>query len=104
MDPFGMDIKKISGSYRLEYFSDGNSYAITKKGDEQLGGIFEGRVIRLAWNNERIVAEVVKHYRGDKDGIYSVDLKTGLIEGPFEVNSEKLMGLTLLPTTEIYPR
>ena len=76
--------RKIVGSYRLEQWEDFKTYYLDKKGQENSGGgIINGVVLRIGWNDRYIVAERHANYRGDSDGWMIIDVKSDVISGPF---------------------
>jgi len=84
-NPFGRTERKVAGTYLLEYFDEGGgSYYLIKKGASTQGGVFEAVIEEIGWSQDYIVCKVKKQYGGDVDGIYSVEIATGKVEGPFD--------------------
>jgi len=57
-------------------------YYLTYPGDISGGGVFEGTVEKIGWNNDWILARVTRLSHGDTNGWYALDLKTKRIIGP----------------------
>ena len=77
---------RLSGGYSLERFDEGGtSFYVTAPGTAlDGGGVFDGTVEEIGWNNDWILARVIKSYRGDTNGWYAIQLKTGKVAGPFQ--------------------
>ena len=75
--------KKLSGDYYLDRFIDGGVFYLEDSKNPQQGGILEGVIQELGYNNQWIVAYVLKQYGGDKDGWYVIDVKNKSISGPY---------------------
>ena len=76
--------RQLSGGYYLEQFDEGRtSYYVGAPGKEvNGGGVFDGTVQAIGWNKDWILARVRRIYRGDPDGWYLLNLKTGQVTGP----------------------
>lgn len=85
--------RQLTGGYYLDRFDeggvfDGASYYVGAPGKAiDGGGVFDGTVQEIGWNKDWILARVRKVYRGDPDGWYLLNVKTGQITGPLQ-NSE----------------
>lgn len=82
VDVLGLDTKTISGSYALEYFSEGDAYYLVDRFRDQQGGVLEAVTLRIGVNERAILWEAKKQFRGDPDGLYWIQLRTGKIHGP----------------------
>ena len=83
---FGGQVRTIAGDYRLEQWEDFQTYYLHKRGqDDSSGGgsIIGGTVLRLGWNNRYIVAKRRSFYSVDPSGWMIIDVKSGIISGPF---------------------
>lgn len=76
--------KSLPGNYQLERWEDNKTYYLHGPSHvaEQGGGLIEGTVLRLAWNDEMIGVERYATFRGDRDGWMVIDIKSGRISGP----------------------
>ena len=82
VDIFSRDQKQLVKGYRLEKLPENQRFYVRKKGDESPGGVFDGTIVRIGWNNDYILAEVDRLFGGDRDGWYSVETKSGALAGP----------------------
>lgn len=82
VDILGLDTKTISGSYALEHFLEGDAYYLVDRFRDQQGGVLEAITLRIGVNERAILCDVRKQFRGDPDGLYSIQLSTGKIHGP----------------------
>lgn len=82
-DPFGLSRRQIAGSIHLEQWEDFERYYLV--GPEQLngGGLLEGTVQQIGWNDRYVLAFRYSTFRGDPDGWMIVDSRSGTIKGPF---------------------
>jgi hypothetical protein len=106
-DPFLRNRRVVKGDYLLEYFPDGDCYYLAKRGKEVQGGVFQGIIQQIGWSEEYIVCSVKKQYRGDVDGIYSVALHSGVIDGPLArdfAKDPRFRGVTLTEVGAAYAR
>ena len=78
------DTKSLPGSYKLERLGDNKTYYLLgpSQQDGEGGGLIDGTVLRLAWNDVVIGAERLSTFRGDPDGWMIIDIKSGKISGP----------------------
>lgn len=80
------DTKSLPGHYKLERWEDGTTYYLL--GPLKLseghsgGGVIDGVLARIAWDDEIIAAERHAIFRGDLDGWMIIDIKSGKISGP----------------------
>jgi hypothetical protein len=77
---------QLPGGYYLERFDEGGvSYYLGAKGKPVSGGgVFDGTLQEIGWNEDWILARVTRCYRGDPDGWYALNVKTGQITGPLQ--------------------
>jgi hypothetical protein len=71
--------------YSLERFDEGGtSYYLEAPGYESSGGgVLDGTVEEIGWNQDWILARVNRIYRGDTNGWFALNIKTRQISGPF---------------------
>jgi len=83
--------RQLSGGYYLERFDEGGtSYYVGAPGKAlDGGGVFDGTVQEIGWNKDWILARVRRIYRGDPDGWYLLNVKTGQIAGPLQSSELK---------------
>lgn len=76
--------KSLPGNYKLERWEDNKTYYLLGPSpqDGKGGGLIDGAVLRLAWNDEVIGVERFSTFRGDPDGWMVIDIKSGKISGP----------------------
>lgn len=101
-DPFGCTVKHIKYSYYLEDFCGcGDMFNLIKK--EKIIGdyvnVFDGCVRKINIDDNHVYAEIQKCYRGDKDGIYVLNMKNGEIYGPLDKIPE---GIKLVEVEKYY--
>ena len=58
-------------------------YVIDLK-DTPGGGVFDGTVDQIGWNQNWILARVTRLYHGDTNGWYVLDVKTKRVIGPIQ--------------------
>jgi hypothetical protein len=87
----GQSHRQLSGGYYLERFDEGGtSYYVGAPGkDVNGGGVFDGTVQEIGWNDDLILARVRRIYRGDPDGWYALNVKTGQVAGPLQSSELK---------------
>lgn len=79
------EVKNLPGPYYLTHFKEvDDKYFIERKGCDLLGGPLEGTVSELGWNRYYILAKIKKHFGGDTDGWYAIDVKSDEIIGPLD--------------------
>lgn len=79
----------ISHGYYLEDLGESQRIIVVGKlGKDELGGVFEGHVMRIGWNNRHVLAYVKPHSAGDATGWYVLDVDTGATRGP--LNTQEL--------------
>jgi hypothetical protein len=78
------DTKSLPGNYKLERWEDNKTYYLLGPSpqDGKGGGLIDGTVLRLAWNDEVIGVERFSTFRGDSDGWMVIDIKPGKVSGP----------------------
>jgi len=78
--------KSLPGNYKLERWEDGKTYYLLGPPklfeDDSGGGLIEGVLVRIAWDDEVIAAERYANFRGDRDGWMIIDIESGKISGP----------------------
>lgn len=83
-DPLHLSCRAITGNYCLELWEDGHTYYIDdiRHTEENGGGVVDGTVLRIGWNQNYIV--VLRHpiFGGDKEGWMIIDVKSNQIHGP----------------------
>jgi hypothetical protein len=83
--------RQLAGGYYLERFDEGGtSYYVGAPGKSVSGGgVFDGTVQEIGWTEDWILARVRRVYRGDPDGWYVLNVKTGQIAGPLQSSELK---------------
>lgn len=83
--------RQLSGGYYLERFDEGGiSYYVGAPGKTvNGGGVFDGTVQEIGWNQYWIIARVKRLYHGDANGWYALNVKTGQIKGPLQSSELK---------------
>jgi hypothetical protein len=77
--------KKTTGGYALErYHQNGMYYLIDPRDDPPGGGVFDGTVHKIGWNQDWILAWIRRLYHGDTNGWYALNLKTKQVIGPIQ--------------------
>jgi hypothetical protein len=90
----GQSHRQLSDGYYLERFDENGAfytvYYVGARGKPvNGGGVFDGTVQEIGWNNDWILAHVKRVYRGDPDGWYVLNVKTGQIAGPVQSSELK---------------
>jgi len=70
----------------LEKAESGKCY-LRKARDKSLGGVFDGVVLEVGWSSEMVLGNVSRLYRGDPDGWYRLEIRSGKVTGPISKNS-----------------
>jgi hypothetical protein len=79
--------KTITAGDALERFQEnGMYYLIDPKNDGPGGGVFDGTVEKIGWNQDWILARIIRLYGGDTNGWYALNLKTKQVIGPIPQN------------------
>jgi hypothetical protein len=90
---YGCDrpLRQLSGGYYLERFDEGGAsfFVETPGKSTNGGGVFDGSVREIGWNDDLILARVNRVYNGDPDGWYVLYIKTGRISGPLQLSELK---------------
>ena len=81
--------RKIVGEYSLERFQENGMYYVINREDLPGGGVFDGTIQEIGWNNSWILARVTKIYHGDTNGWYALNLATKQIIGPIQESEIK---------------
>jgi hypothetical protein len=72
------------GRYTLEKFYENGRYYLRKGRDSSPGGVFDGYILKIGANREVVIAQVHRLSRGDPDGWYILDIKSGQVAGPLD--------------------
>jgi len=106
-DPFRLSERTVKGDYRLMRWEDGMTYYLV--GGPHIdsgGGAIDGNVIRLGWDQHRILVERHANFRGDGDGFMVIDAQLQTISGPLsaqEVTTKAdLSRIKLMPPKEAW--
>jgi hypothetical protein len=76
---------KLAHGYQLERFDENGKYYVHAPNDMASGGgVFEGTVEELGWDDSWLIARVQKLYGGDTNGWYALNFKTKEILGPLD--------------------
>lgn len=76
--------KDVTHGYRLERFDENGQYYVIAPKDLSGGGVFDGTIEQIGWNQDWILARVTRLYHGDTNGWYALDLKTKRMVGPIQ--------------------
>jgi hypothetical protein len=76
--------KHLVGDYKLERFDENGKYYVVDSEDLPGGGVFDGTVEQLGWDQNWILARVTRLYHGDTNGWFVLDVKTRQIIGPVQ--------------------
>ena len=76
---------KLHHGYALQMVRESGNVYLYKKNDEseQAGGILDGVVLQIGWNDSYIVAFVDRLWNGDVDGFYVIDVAKESTSGPY---------------------
>lgn len=101
--PFGGETKGLPGPYSLEESEDHEVFWLhgPNEPENSGGGVLEGIVLQLGWNDEYILAYRYSTFRGDPDGWMVIDVKGRSLAGPFTEQQIKLR--PELRTIHVYP-
>lgn len=77
-DPLGLSKRSIVGKYVLER-AENNYFLIDPQHQDTGGGVVEGVVINIGWDQRRILVWRHPIFNGDPDGLVIVDVATGKI-------------------------
>lgn len=80
---------KLTGGYTLECSENGQYYVVAPGTTLDIGGVFEGTIEMIGWNDVWILAKVNRIYDGDPDGWYALNVKTKQIRGPLRPSELK---------------
>lgn len=82
-DPFRLNRRKVAGIYFLQRWEDGKIYYLeAKNGEHTGGGVLNGTVTLIGWNENYIIAKRHSIFRGDPDGWMIINVQQQSIEGP----------------------
>jgi hypothetical protein len=84
-DPLRLSYRKVAGTYDLHRWEDGKIYYLEEKGAENKngGGVLDGVVEQIGWNNDYIIAKRRSTFGGDPNGWMVLDVNKKTIKGPF---------------------
>jgi len=106
-DPFGLSQRTVKGDYRLKQWEDGVTYYLV--GGPHIdngGGAIDGTVIRLGWDEQRILVERHANFRGDGDGVMVIDVHlqtiSGLLSAQEVATRADLSRIKLMPPKEAW--
>jgi len=77
------ETKKLVDGYRLERFAENGKFYLITSRSESGGGVFDGTIEKIGWNQDWILASVTRLYNGDPNGWYALQVKTKQVTGPF---------------------
>ena len=80
---------KLTHGYRLERFDENGKYYVIASEDLSGGGVFDGTIEQIGWDQDWILARVTRLYHGDTNGWYALDLKSKHIIGPIQESDVK---------------
>ena len=79
--------KNILGNYDLELFDEGGPlYYVNKRGVTSGGGVFDGIIKKIGIDGVEIYAEVKRLSSSDPDGWYKLNINSGVVSGPLDIN------------------
>ena len=81
--------RKLINNYSLERFNENGMYYLVTHEDLSGGGVFDGTIQEIGWNQDWILARVTRLYHGDTNGWYALNLKTKQIIGPIRESELK---------------
>lgn len=76
--------RKIVGEYSLERFQENGMFYLITPEDPPGGGVFDGTVQEIGWNNKWILARVTRLSDGDTNGWYALNVMTKQVVGPIQ--------------------
>ena len=98
----------VTGSYYLERFPENGRFYLRQRGDGSTGGVFDGHLLWIGANQDAVIAYVKRLYRGDPDGWYVLDVRTGKVSGPLTECELRAVctknGITCEPVDAIWAR
>jgi hypothetical protein len=74
----------LGHGYRLERFDENGKYYVMTVNDLSGGGIFDGTVEQIGWNQKWALARVTRLYHGDTNGWYALNMETKQVIGPIQ--------------------
>jgi hypothetical protein len=86
-DPLELSKRPLPGGYTLERI-ESNYFLTDAMHPPEVGGVIEGVVLNIGWNDQLLLAECHFLFRAEPDAIMIIDLNTGKIDGP--VSREEL--------------
>ena len=92
VDIFGVNKKSITADYYLKRFEGKSGYRYYLEGKlnkTKGGGVFEGIILKIGWNDRFLVADVKKLASIDVSGWYVLEFTTGAITGPLLASTIK---------------
>ena len=82
-DPFGVNDRWIGGDYELYRFPENDKFYLDDRSlDHPGGGVLEGTIERIGWDDRTIVAWRHPMFGGNPAGWMVVDIDTKAISGP----------------------
>jgi hypothetical protein len=107
-DPFGLAERPVAGGVSLEQWEDGQTYYLAGFGRDDGGGLVDGTVQQLGWNERYVLAWRTPNFRSDGKGWMIVDGTTGKVQGPFAKeelrNHPEVARIRALPVAEAWER
>lgn len=84
-DPFGLSHRRVSGDYYLQQWEDGQTYYLDDSDTESTsgGGVLDGTVEKIGWDNDYIVVKRNPMFAGDGEGWMVVDVRKKIVSGPY---------------------
>ena len=107
--PSNLYSRRIAGRHhdQLKQWEDGVTYYLV--GGPHIdngGGTIDGTIIRLGWDQQRILVERHANFRGDGDGFMVIDVQLQTVRGPLsaqEVGTQAdLSKIKLVPPKEAW--
>jgi hypothetical protein len=99
----------MSHGYGLERWNENRElYYLRGPNEKPGGGVLEGTVIEIGWNDRFIVANRHANFGGDPSGWMVVDTQTHAISGPYPKpiwqSQRELRGIVTFPAQETWSR
>jgi hypothetical protein len=82
LDQLGCSIGKMPHGYGLQRWEDGKLYYLLGPNEKPGGGVLEGTVAEIGWNDRFIIANRHANFGGDPGGWMIIDTEAKKITGP----------------------
>jgi hypothetical protein len=103
----GNSVKVGKGLY-LERFPENGKFYLRTRFDDSIGGVMDGVIYKIGWDNDFIIADVKRLYHGDPSGWYYFDLRNRTVGGPIlekELKTDpRFMRIYVEPSEVVFSR